>query len=53
MHIEGKTGIYQAELRLKAKDGRWVWIGNYGKVIERTTDGKAICFSGGIYCKTR
>jgi PAS domain-containing protein len=45
-HIDGKIDSYQAEMRLKAGNGSWVWIGNYGKVIERTPDGKAICFTG-------
>jgi len=45
-HIDGKIESYQAELRLKARNGSWVWIGNYGKVIERSSDGKAICFTG-------
>lgn len=45
-HLDGKTDRYQAEMRLKAKDGTWVWIGNYGRVMERSPEGIPISFTG-------
>lgn len=45
-HVEGKIPQYRAEMRLKAKDGSWIWIGNYGRVIERNEEGKATRFTG-------
>lgn len=34
-HVVGKSDRYTAEMRVKAKDGSWVWTGNYGKILER------------------
>lgn len=31
---------YQAEIRVQHKDGRWLWMLDSGKVLERTNDGK-------------
>ncbi|MGE5468006.1 MAG: EAL domain-containing protein [Ignavibacteria bacterium] len=39
--IEGRTEAYSAELRLKAKDGRWRWILSQGVVAERDSRGQA------------
>ncbi|MFZ5354055.1 MAG: GGDEF domain-containing protein [Bacillota bacterium] len=39
-HFNGETLRYQAEMRMQAKDGSWVWIGSYGKVIERNAEGQ-------------
>lgn len=33
-HLSGRTPQYRCEFRLKAKDGRWVWFANYGKVMD-------------------
>lgn len=45
-HFSGKTPRYQAELRIKAKDGSWHWIGNYGRVEKRNADGGVTRFIG-------
>jgi len=37
---------YQAEIRMRAKDGSWKWILSRGDVIERDADGSAAVFSG-------
>ncbi|MGM0438000.1 MAG: diguanylate cyclase [Bacillota bacterium] len=37
-HFEGKTDIYEAESRLKTKDGDYKWIKDIGKVVERNND---------------
>lgn len=34
-HLAGKTPLYQTEHRLRTKAGRWIWILDTGKVIER------------------
>jgi diguanylate cyclase (GGDEF)-like protein/PAS domain S-box-containing protein len=34
VHLAGQTPQYHCEFRLKAKDGRWVWFANYGKVMD-------------------
>ena len=45
-HFDGKTSRYQAEMRIRAKDGTWRWIGNYGRVEERNADGAVVKFIG-------
>lgn len=45
-HFSGATPRYQAEMRLKAKDGSWVWMGNYGRVVERNEEGQVTRFIG-------
>ena len=39
-HFKLKTDFYQAEVRLKHKDGHWIWVLDRGKVISWTKDGK-------------
>jgi diguanylate cyclase (GGDEF)-like protein len=45
-HFEGLTERYSAELRIKAKDGSWVWTGNYGQVKDRNQTGEITQFIG-------
>jgi PAS domain S-box-containing protein len=37
-HFAGDLYHYQTELRMKHKDGNWVWILNQGRVVEREED---------------
>ncbi len=37
-HFAGDSFHYQAEMRMKHKDGSWVWILNQGRVVERDVD---------------
>lgn len=34
-HVAGRTEQYRCEFRIRAKDGRWVWFANYGKIMDR------------------
>ncbi len=45
-HLAGKTEYYQFELRMKHKEGHWVWVLNRGKVISRAPDGRALHMYG-------
>lgn len=45
-HFDGKTDIYEAEFRLRAKDGSWIWTGNTGKVVEKDEKGGVTSFMG-------
>lgn len=45
-HFKGETDRYRAELRVKAKDGNWVWMGNYGQVKARNVNGEVTRFIG-------
>lgn len=40
-HFKSEVPQYEAELRIKHRDGRWVWVLDRGRVITRTADGKA------------
>ena len=41
-HLEGKTPAYEAEFRMKHRDGRWIWILDKGVVMERDPKGNPI-----------
>ncbi|HEV7255573.1 MAG TPA: EAL domain-containing protein [Mesorhizobium sp.] len=41
-HIAGLTERIETELRLRHKDGHWVWVLDRGGVIERDQDGKPL-----------
>lgn len=38
-HLEGRCEHYETEHRLRAKDGRWVWILDRGRIVERNKQG--------------
>jgi PAS domain S-box-containing protein len=41
-HIKGEIEMIDMEYRMQHKDGRWIWIHNRGKVMERDSDGRAV-----------
>jgi PAS domain S-box-containing protein len=45
-HLDGKTSLYEAELRLRAHDGTWRWTLDRGKVVRRDPSGAPIRMSG-------
>lgn len=45
-HINGEIEYYDCEMRLKHKDGRWIWVQDRGKVTERDLDGKPLKMFG-------
>ena len=45
-HIAGDLPYYDFEMRMKHKDGHWVWIHDRGRVINRTEDGKPLMMFG-------
>ncbi|NTW53432.1 MAG: PAS domain S-box protein [Chlorobaculum sp.] len=45
-HLRGETDYYEAEVRMRHKDGHWVWILDRGKVFERNLDGMALRMTG-------
>ncbi len=45
-HFAGKTDYYEYEARMKHKDGRWIWVHDRGKVIERDSEGRAVRMYG-------
>lgn len=45
-HIAGETETVQTELRLRHRDGHWVWVLDSGRITTRTDDGEAEWLSG-------
>ncbi len=45
-HVSNETPIMEVEVRMRHKDGHWVWILDRGKVIEWDEDGAAVRFAG-------
>lgn len=45
-HIAGKTPAYEAEYRLKCKDGGWIWVMDHGRVVARDRDGRPLRVAG-------
>lgn len=39
--LENRADSFTSEFRTRAKDGRWIWVLDRGKVVERSSDGKA------------
>jgi PAS domain S-box-containing protein len=40
-HIAGDSPWYETEYRQRSKDGRWVWLLDRGRAVERGPDGRA------------
>ena len=45
-HFRGELDYYELEVRMKHKDGSWVWVLARGKVTKWTEDGKPLVMSG-------
>ncbi|RVD13533.1 MAG: PAS domain S-box protein [Mesorhizobium sp.] len=52
-HLEGKTPFFEAEFRMRHKDGHWMWILDRGKAIERDENGRLIRAIGSLTDITR
>jgi PAS domain S-box-containing protein len=38
-HVSGERPLFEAEFRMRRRDGAWAWIKSVGKAIERDKDG--------------
>ena len=45
-HLDGKTDFYQSEHRCRHASGKWVWILDRGRVVERDPTGKPLRVCG-------
>jgi diguanylate cyclase (GGDEF)-like protein/PAS domain S-box-containing protein len=45
-HTEGRTPYYDILLRLRHKDGHWVWVRDRGKVVRWAPDGRPLRVTG-------
>ena len=45
-HLDGEAEYYECDVRMRHKDGHWVWIADRGRVTRRTPDGRPLIVSG-------
>jgi PAS domain S-box-containing protein len=45
-HAAGKTPYYECDIRLRHKDGHWVWVNTRGRVHRRDEQDRALYMSG-------
>jgi diguanylate cyclase (GGDEF)-like protein/PAS domain S-box-containing protein len=45
-HLKGQSAAYEFEYRMCHKSGRWVWMLDRGKVVERGAEGKPLRAAG-------
>ena len=46
LHETGKTDVYESRFRMRTKDGKYRWILDRGKIVERDDNGKPLRASG-------
>jgi PAS domain S-box-containing protein len=46
LHFSGKTANYEAECRMRHKNGNWIWVLDRGKVLSWTLEGKPLMMFG-------
>lgn len=47
-HLAGETQFFEAEFRMRHKDGHWIWILDRGKAIERDGSGRLVRAIGSL-----
>jgi PAS domain S-box-containing protein len=45
-HLAGKSGFCELELRVRHKDGRWIWVQDRGQVFKRDSEGNPLSLIG-------
>lgn len=40
--LEGRTPFFEAEFRMRCKDGSWIWVLDRGKTVERDENGQVV-----------
>ncbi|HQI42112.1 MAG: hypothetical protein B6D44_13290 [Ignavibacteriales bacterium UTCHB2] len=45
-HFKGKSEYFECEVRIRHREGHWVWTLDKGKVVSRTPDNKALMMFG-------
>lgn len=45
-HLNGELDYYECELRMRHKNGQWVWVLDRGRIATRANDGKPLLVSG-------
>jgi len=45
-HLSGALDFYECHVRMKHKDGRWVWMHNRGQIVTRSAGGQPLMVYG-------
>jgi PAS domain S-box-containing protein len=45
-HFRGESPDYECEVRMRHRDGSWVWVLDRGKVVERDDEGRPVRMTG-------
>ncbi len=45
-HLKGRTTDYRVEYRVRHEDGRWLWVEDHGRAVERGTRGRVLRMIG-------
>ena len=45
-HLKGETPIFETEVRMRHKDGRWLWVLARAMAVERDANGRAVRVAG-------
>lgn len=52
-HIRGKTNVYEVEYRIQAKDGKYKWYYDRGKITQYDEKGKPLLVAGIVFDITK
>jgi diguanylate cyclase (GGDEF)-like protein/PAS domain S-box-containing protein len=44
--LEGTAPVYAADIRMRHRDGRWIWVHTRGAIVRRTDDGRPLLMVG-------
>ncbi|UYG08353.1 sensor domain-containing diguanylate cyclase [Halomonas sp. M4R1S46] len=47
-HFSGQAAFYACDARIRHRDGHWLWVRDYGRVVTRTPEGEPE-WAGGIH----
>jgi diguanylate cyclase (GGDEF)-like protein/PAS domain S-box-containing protein len=45
-HVRGDTPAFEAEFRMRHRNGHWIWVQSRGQVVARAADGSAVRMVG-------
>lgn len=46
LHFAGKMQYYECDMRMRHKNGDWIWVSDRGKLVSRTSDGRPLIMRG-------
>ena len=45
-YLRGELAVYEAEYRMRHRDGHWIWVASRGRIMERSADGRPLLLCG-------